>query len=147
MGYRWFDEKQVEPLWPFGFGLSYTSFTLSNIHLTGRLRASSASEVTIHTTVKNTGRHDGHEVVQVYASPSVFIRKEGLQSYPKTLVGFTKVWVPAQESRDAKIVIKNEEFQWYCERDGSWRIDIGMYSLFVGTSIRDIASQLKVEIA
>ncbi|KAJ5240432.1 uncharacterized protein N7469_002023 [Penicillium citrinum] len=97
--------------------------------------------------VNNTGRHDGHDVIQVYVSPSVSIRKEGLQSYPKTLVGFTKVWVPAHKLRDAKIVIKNEEFRWYSERDGSWCLDRGNYKLFVGTSIQETTSQLNVEIA
>lgn len=146
MGYRWFDEHEIEPLWPYGFGLSYSSFELSNIKLSGKLDVTSASEVKIHATVSNIGSCDGHEVVQVYASPSSSIRDNGLQSYPKTLVGFMKVWVPAGESRDASIVIRGEELRWYDEKTASWRLDTGTYNLFVGTSVQDIASQLELQV-
>ncbi|KAJ6023765.1 hypothetical protein N7540_004562 [Penicillium herquei] len=146
MGYRSFDEHKIEPLWPFGFGLSYTTFELSNIHVTGILSASSRSDVTVHTTVSNTGRVDGHEVIQVYASPSDCIRQNGLQSFPKTLVGFNKVWVPVGESSNVRIVVRNEEFRWYDAKAGSWRLDTGAYTFFVGTSVTDIQSELKFNI-
>ncbi|KAJ9486468.1 hypothetical protein VN97_g6868 [Penicillium thymicola] len=146
MGYRSFDEHKIEPLWPFGFGLSYTTFELSNIHIKGILSASSISDVTVRTTVSNTGRFGGHEVIQVYASPSESIRENGLQSFPKTLVGFTKVWVPAGESRDARIVVRNEDFRWYDVKAGTWRLDTGTYTFFVGTSVRDIVRKLKLNI-
>jgi beta-glucosidase-like glycosyl hydrolase len=146
MGYRSFEERNIEPLWPFGFGLSYTSFTLSNIHLSGTLTTFPGSHVTIHVTVNNTGQCDGHEVVQVYVSPSVCIRERGLVSYPKTLAGFTKVWVPAMESRDSSIVIKSDEFRWYDEEIPSWRIDTGDYRCFVGTCVKDIKCELAVKI-
>ncbi|KXG52881.1 uncharacterized protein PGRI_081370 [Penicillium griseofulvum] len=144
VGYRSFDEQKIEPLWPFGFGLSYTTFTLSGIYFRGLLTASSASEITIHATVKNTGCCGGHEVVQVYSSPSECIRESGLQSFPKTLAGFSKVYVPAGECRDASIVIKNEELRWYDKEVGSWRLDSGTYTFFVGTSVRDIHCELKI---
>ncbi|KAH8434271.1 uncharacterized protein LDX57_011909 [Aspergillus melleus] len=147
-GYRWFEEHKIEPLWPFGFGLSYSSFRLSNIRVSGRLAAScAASEIAIHVTVSNIGSYDGHEVVQVYASPSRSIRDSGLQSYPKTLVGFKKVWVPAGEVRNASIVVRSEEFRWYDEQTASWRLDTGNYDIFVGTSVQDIACKLEVGIA
>lgn len=145
-GYRWFDEKKVEPLWPFGFGLSYTSFSISDIHLSGKFEVSSTSDVAIYAKVSNSGQCDGHEVLQVYASPSTSIREAGLQSYLKTLVGFTKVWVPAGESKNAKIVIRKEEFQWYDEEAASWRLDPGTYKLFVGTDVKSVLCQLDVEI-
>jgi beta-glucosidase-like glycosyl hydrolase len=146
MGYRSFDEHKIEPLWPFGFGLSYTTFELSNIHIKGVLSASSRSDVTVQTTVSNMGRFGGHEVIQVYASPSDSIRKNGLQSFPKTLVGFTKVWVPTGESRDVSIIVRNEDFRWYDVKAGFWRIDTGTYTFFVGTSARDIVCELKLNI-
>jgi hypothetical protein len=146
MGYRSFEERKIEPLWPFGFGLSYTSFTLSNIRLSGTLTTFPGSHVTIHVTVNNTGQYDGHEVVQAYVSPSACIRERGLVSYPKTLAGFTKVWVPAMESRHSSIVIKSEEFRWYDEEIPSWRVDKGDYRCFVGTSAKEIKCELAVEI-
>jgi hypothetical protein len=110
------------------------------------LSASSISDVTVQTTVSNTGRFGGHEIIQVYASPSESIRENGLQSFPKTLVGFTKVWVPAGESRDVSIIVRNEDFRWYDVKVGSWRIDTGTYTFFVGTSVRDIVCKLKFNI-
>lgn len=145
-GYRSFDERNIEPLWPFGFGLSYTSFTLSDIYLNGKLTTDPASHITIHVTINNMGQYHGHEVVQVYVSPSTCIRERGLASFPKTLAGFTKVWVPAGESQSASIVVKSCEFRWYDKEIGSWRIDTGNYSCFVGTSSREIKCKLAVEI-
>ncbi len=144
-GYRWFDEQKIEPLWPFGFGLSYSSFRLSNPQQYGKLASLYASDVTVRVSVSNIGSYAGHEVVQVYASPSPSIRGRGLQSYPKGLVGFTKVWVPAGEHRDASVVVRSEEFRWYDEKAASWRLDPGIYDLFVGTSVQHIACQLTVE--
>ncbi|CAG7931610.1 unnamed protein product [Penicillium olsonii] len=146
MGYRSFDERKIEPMWPFGFGLSYTTFALSNIHASGDMYASSASTIVVHATVSNTGHCGGHEVVQVYASPSDRIRESGLPSFPKTLVTFRKVWVPAGGSEDVRIVVKNEELRWYDQEAGSWRLDAGTYTCFVGTSVQDIQSELKISV-
>ncbi|CAG8087391.1 unnamed protein product [Penicillium salamii] len=145
MGYRSFDERKIEPLWPFGFGLSYTTFELSNIHVEGPL-SSSSSEVNVHVTIKNTGSCSGREVIQVYASPSVAIRENGLQSFQKTLVGFTKVQVHSGECRDASIPIRSEDFKWYDAEAASWRLDAGTYTLFVGTSVNHIQQELKLDI-
>ncbi|KAJ5110082.1 hypothetical protein N7532_002727 [Penicillium argentinense] len=147
VGYRAFEERNIEPLWPFGFGLSYTSFEFSNVYLRGTLTTDSKTYITINATVANTGHRDGSEVVQVYVSPSTRIRERGLVSFPKTLAGFSKVMVPVSESRDVSIEIQSDEFRWYDEDIGAWRIDPGSYQCFVGTSVKDIHCCLAVEIA
>jgi hypothetical protein len=146
IGYRSFDQQGIAPLWPFGFGLSYTSFSLAEVRLSGLLTADPKSHLTVHFTVHNNGPRDGHEIVQVYVSPSACLDKMGLASYPKTLAGFRKVWVPAGKSRDAEIVVKSDEFRWYDEKMMDWRVDPGRYWLFVGTSVRDIKSRLEVDL-
>lgn len=146
VGYRWFEEKQISPLWPFGFGLSYTSFTLSDIHISGTMSSCSASFITVHARVTNTGKVNGHEVVQVYVSPSEKIRQNGLMSYHKTLAGFTKVYVPTGQSRDVSVVVKSEELRWYDETAAQWQVDAGSYHFFVGTSVSDIDRKISFQI-
>jgi beta-glucosidase-like glycosyl hydrolase len=141
VGYRWFDEQEIVPLWPFGFGLSYTSFKLSDVRLSAAMTTTS-SQIVVHARVANVGARDGHEVVQVYVSPSARIQDKGLVSYRKTLAGFCKVWVPAGEERDVTIPVKSEELRWYDEQEGQWQLDRGQYRCFVGTSVSDIDCEL-----
>ncbi|KAF7529343.1 hypothetical protein PCG10_008053 [Penicillium crustosum] len=95
IGYTSFEEREVGPLWPLGFGLSYTSFSLSGVRFHGQMSTFTDSMIAMHACLSIDGEHDGHEVVQVYISPSSQIRAKGLDSYPKTLVGFRKTWMPA----------------------------------------------------
>ncbi|KAJ5598582.1 glycosyl hydrolase [Penicillium hordei] len=146
IGYRSFEEREVAPLWPFGFGLSYTSFSLSGIRLDGQMTTSVDSMIVINACLSNDGEHDGHEAVQVYISPSTQIRAKGLESYPKTLAGFIKSWVPAGEMRDVQITVRSEELRWYDEEVGSWMLDRGTYSCFVGTSAASIDKKMSFEV-
>ncbi|KAJ5462933.1 glycoside hydrolase [Penicillium sp. IBT 31633x] len=146
IGYRSFEERDVAPLWPFGFGLSYTSFTLSEIRLDGQMTTSANSMIVVNVCLSNEGEHDGHQVVQAYISPSCQIRAKGLSSYPKTLAGFSKTWVPAGQTRDVRITVRSKELRWYDEEVGDWRVDAGTYSCFVGTSVASIDKELSFEV-
>ncbi|KAI0162537.1 putative glycosyl hydrolase [Pestalotiopsis sp. NC0098] len=154
VGYRWFDAKQIEPLWPFGYGLSYTQFSLDNTKVTGLLKADDpVTCVNISTTVSNQGSFDGAEVVQVYVSPSPVMDDKSLESAPKSLVGFSKVYVAAGGSKDVSISLSPMALAWYdvsmqnaIGATGSWRIDKGQYSCFVGTSSRDIRATLQITV-
>ncbi|RAL13450.1 putative beta-glucosidase precursor [Aspergillus homomorphus CBS 101889] len=146
VGYRHFDAQGIPPLWPFGFGLSYTRFELADIHITGTLSAAlPKSKVLVHARVANAGSRDGQEVVQVYVAPSAQISAMGLVSYPKTLAGFCKIAVPVGESREVAIPIPGSELTWYDAKTGQWRLDAGKYKCWVGRSICDIEAELEIE--
>jgi beta-glucosidase len=147
VGYRHFDTHAISPLWPFGFGLSYTRFEVSQISLRRPEEASSDTPVTtVHARVANHGQRDGREVVQVYVTPSTRIQEVGLISYHKTLAGYCKIFIPAGEERSAAIDIDRQELRWYDEKAQQWRIDPGKYRCFVGTSSRDILAELEFDV-
>ncbi|KAL6230151.1 hypothetical protein BDW75DRAFT_234618 [Aspergillus navahoensis] len=132
VGYRHFDAQGVPPLWPFGFGLSYTRVELADIRIRGALSVSSPrSRVLVHARVANVGNVDGQEVLQVYVSPSAQIAEMGLVSYSKTLAGFCKITVPVGESREVTIPISGSELRWYDAKAGQWRLDTGRIYDFI----------------
>ncbi|KAE8420932.1 putative beta-glucosidase precursor [Aspergillus pseudocaelatus] len=134
VGYRHFDKHGIKPLWPFGYGLSYTRFEVSDIRLEGNMTTTTSSTISVHARISNVGDQGGSEVVQVYVSPSEQIEKTGLVTYEKTLAGFSKVFVPVGETKDVTIQIGKEELRWYDEKSHSWQIDPGRYRCFIGTS-------------
>ncbi|GMG26386.1 unnamed protein product [Aspergillus oryzae] len=143
VGYRHLDKHGINPLWPFGYGLSYTRFEVTDIRLDGHITTAPASTISIHARVSNVGEQDGSEVVQVYVSPSEQIQKKGLVTYQKTLAGFCKVFVPVGETRDVAIQVSKEELRWYNAEARSWQLDPGRYYCFVGTSAVDIHGELE----
>ncbi|ETS79302.1 hypothetical protein PFICI_09155 [Pestalotiopsis fici W106-1] len=146
VGYRWFDAKEIQPLWPFGYGLSYTRFGLGGMAVTGTLKSDDrSSRINISITVSNHGTVDGAEVVQVYVSASPIIKERNLVSAPKSLVAFSKVHVAAGKAENVSISVSPEALAWYDVSEtnahggkGAWRVDKGQYSCFVGTSSKDI---------
>ncbi|KAJ3521557.1 hypothetical protein NM208_g13236 [Fusarium decemcellulare] len=151
VGYRWFDAKGLGTLWPFGFGLSYTSFTISDIKVEGKIGASSGSTAFITANVKNTGERDGAEVVQVYMASSPAIQDKGRQVAPRSLVGFSKVFVPSQEARAVRIELESDAVAWFDVdgkggpgSGGKWRVDGGVYRCSVGTSSRHLMGNVDV---
>jgi beta-glucosidase-like glycosyl hydrolase len=146
VGYRYFDAHRIQPLWPFGFGLSYTRFSVSGIRLSGRITTTSGSSIIVHASVSNIGARDGSEVIQVYASSSMRIQEKRLVSYSKTLVAFEKVFVPTGETREVAIEVGSQELRWYDQEAGIWRLDAGAYRFFVGTSCVDIYSELEFRV-
>ena len=134
MGYRWFQSQGIKPLFPFGYGLSYTSFELSGFSVTpSQTDGKSPIEVTV--TVTNTGKVAGAEVVQVYLGIPV----QGQP--PKRLVGFQKVYLEPNESREVTITIdpmatNHPMGVWdYYEHD--FVVKPGEYTVYLGTSSED----------
>ncbi|CAK7208882.1 hypothetical protein SCUCBS95973_000264 [Sporothrix curviconia] len=156
VGYRWFDAKGTVPLWPFGYGLSYTTFSIADVAVGTLSLASSDGKgkatTTLSFTVTNTGSCAGAEVVQVYVSPSAVIAEQGKDAAPRSLAGFTKVLLEAGVSRAASIEITSDAIAWYdvdqetkgqgCK--GAWRMDPGTYTLSVGTSSRDFSAEVEL---
>jgi len=129
IGHRWFDAKNIEPQFPFGFGLSYTTFALSDLRLDeagGALRVS--------CLVKNTGDRAGAEVVQVYVAPP----KSSVPRPPKELKGFAKVMLQPGESRRVEIRLRPSATAFFDVAAQKWKADAGTYEIQVGTSSRDI---------
>lgn len=153
VGYRWFDAKEITPLWPFGFGLSYTAFEVSNVRVQGSISVDGSNKAVVLVTVANKGDYDGAEVVQVYMGPSAAIEEKGLPFAPKSLVGFAKVFVPRGDSKEATISLGSDAVVWFDTEEtglslgrGKWRVDKGKYRCFVGTSSRDIAEEAEVTV-
>jgi beta-glucosidase len=123
-GYTLLDKEGKEPAYPFGFGLSYTSFAYQ------RVRAKEEDgKITVSLTVKNTGDRDGKTVVQVYAGA-------GGEHPVKLLKGFQKVFVPAGESVPAKVEINTGDLKFYNPETKSWFLE-DEYTLYVGKDSLD----------
>lgn len=149
VGYRWFDAQNTQPLWPFGFGLSYTSFQIRNVRLDGFISADGAHMATIEANVTNTGSVDGKEVVQVYTSPSPLLLQRDLPVAPKSLAAFRKINVKAGETKSVQLRIDRDSISWFDVSlkefgtyGGAWRVDLGLYRCLVGTSSRNIVAEL-----
>ena len=134
MGYRWFQSEGIAPLFPFGFGLSYTTFALSEVSV-APAEADATTPVAVTVTVANTGEVAGAEVVQVYLGIPV----DGQP--PKRLVGFAKVFLEPGESRTVTLTIDPEATHhpfgvWSCEAK-AFVVVPGDYRVFIGTSSED----------
>ncbi|CAH0046727.1 unnamed protein product [Clonostachys solani] len=151
VGYRWFDAKGIESLWPFGFGLSYTKFEISQVSVEGIISASEDAKAVIRANVSNVGNHDGAEVVQVYLGSSPAIQEKGRQSAPRSLVGFAKVFVEKGTTKSVSVELGADSVSWFDVDDregpypgGRWRVDPGTYTCYIGTSSRHISAEVAV---
>ncbi|HKO76559.1 MAG TPA: glycoside hydrolase family 3 C-terminal domain-containing protein, partial [Flavobacterium sp.] len=141
VGYRWFDTKKVEPLYPFGYGLSYTTFAFDSANADKKEYAENET-ITVSVTVKNTGKGDGQEVVQVYASKVDSKIERAVQE----LKGFQKVLVGAGKSATITIQIPVKELAYYNVETKKWTVEPGKYTLNIGNSSRDIKNKIDVVI-
>jgi beta-glucosidase len=133
VGYRWFDKKGITPLYPFGYGLSYTSFTYSG------LKAVKAKDggYDVRFTLKNTGSADGEDVPQVYVSAPSKAPK-GVQFAANALVGFDRVYLKAGEAKPVSIHVDRRRTQYWSVAAKKW-VDAGATRvLSVGASSRDL---------
>ncbi|MBE8727412.1 glycoside hydrolase family 3 C-terminal domain-containing protein [Flavobacterium hungaricum] len=141
IGYRWFDTKNVAPLYPFGYGLSYTTFALDNAK-SDKPEYAQNDVIEISLNVKNTGKIDGKEVVQLYTSKS----DSKVSRAAKELKGFKKVLVKAGSSEDITIKLPVKELAYYDVTAKKWTVEPGKYTLRLGTSSRDIKKEIVVTI-
>lgn len=135
VGYRYYDKVKKEVLFPFGYGLSYTSFEYSNLEI-----KENEGEYILNFKIKNIGEFEGKEIIQIYVSqrtPKIFKAE-------KELKGFTKVNLRPGESRDIKIKIDTKAFEYYNPETKKWNIEEGIYDILVASSSKDI--RLKDEI-
>lgn len=131
VGYRWYDAQKVAPLFPFGFGLSYTSFALSDVKAPASVR--SAEIVRVGVDIKNTGSRAGADVVQVYvASPAT------ADEPPKQLKGFAKVELQPGKTEHVSVVLDPHAFSVWNAKSKGWTVVPGSYTLLIGDSSRDL---------
>ncbi len=134
VGYRHFDTRNVQPMYPFGFGLSYTTFVLTD--LTVRPLKNGGAEVSV--VVKNTGAVSGAEVVQLY----VHDKKPLLERPKKELKAFTRVALSPGEKRTITMRLDDAAFRYYDDVKRSWVRSKGGYTLLAGTSSGDTPLQI-----
>jgi beta-glucosidase len=130
VGYRYFDTYKVEPQFPFGHGLSYTTFYYEN----AAIQRTGDKQVNASVTLKNTGKRDGAEVVQFYVEPI----NPRVSRPRKELKGFQKVFLKAGETKTIKVVLNKDAFSYYDEKKKTWVADNGKYLIAIGNSSKDI---------
>ncbi|PCE16358.1 glycosyl hydrolase [Microbacterium sp. SZ1] len=138
VGYRWYDAKGLDVSFPFGHGLSYTTFSY------GAATASVADsgEVTVRVDVTNSGDRDGREVVQVYVAPV----RSAVQRAPRELKAFSSVALAAGETRTVELTVRREDLAYWDVRVDRWVVEGGDYTVEVAASSRDIRSAVTVEV-
>ncbi|AZN38136.1 glycosyl hydrolase [Iodobacter ciconiae] len=139
IGYRWYDAHNIAPAFPFGHGLSYTTFTITNPSVTAN-----GSKYNVKATVKNTGSRAGAEVVQVYITLPNYDKLPGLPQAPKRLVGFSKVVLAAGASKDVIITIdpaaSNHPLSYWDTSTNLWITPTGTYTVSVGNSSKKLTT-------
>lgn len=138
VGYRHFDKYNIEPLFPFGFGLSYTTFNYENL----TIENVSDDKYEVKFTITNTGKVDGSEIAQLYISHI----NPMIEKAPKELKGFNKIELKAGESKTVKITISKNDFAYFDEGIKDWKVDPGKYKILVGASSRDIKLTQEIEL-
>ena len=138
VGYRWFDEKEIAPLFPFGFGLAYTNFEFGDAHL----NSETSDTITVNLEVENTGERTGAEVVQVYSHDI----QSAVERPPKELVGFEKVVLNPREKKSVPILIRTKDLMFYDVTNHNWKLEPGEFELQIGNSSRNIHSKIMTEV-
>lgn len=133
VGYRYFETANVPVKYCYGYGLSYTSFTYSNLNIT-------PTRVTF--TITNTGDVEGSEIAQLYVSKE----KSGIYRPVKELKGFAKIKLAAGESRHVEIPIDDKAFRYFNVKTNKWEVEGGSYNIQVGANVKDIRLNDSIEL-
>jgi beta-glucosidase len=133
LGYRHFDKTGIKPLFPFGFGLSYTTFALKNLSVSPGT-VSGDQPVTVSFDVTNTGNRAGADVAEVYVGET----NPPLPRPVKELKGFSKVVLNPGETRHVSVELDRRAFAYYNTPKHEWTADAGEFKVFVGDSAEQI---------
>ena len=140
VGYRWYATEGIAPQFPFGYGLSYTSFEISGLKAT-RSRVGRLGEFKVKLTLTNTGDRDGAEVVQVYVAPPA----SPVARPARELKGFEKVYLKAGESRQISIELSYQDLCYFDADAHKWTAAPGEYTILVGTSSADLPASTTIK--
>ena len=140
VGYRWYDTKKVKPLFPFGYGMSYTSFDYGKFQVSQK-SISENDTLQISLTVKNSGHVDGKEIVQLYIGDE----KCSVLRPVKELKEFAKVELKAGEEKQISFYIDADDLKFYDDKRNEWVVESGKFKAYVGASSADIRGVLEFE--
>ena len=133
IGYRWADKQNIKTLFPFGHGLSYTTFEITEPQI-NKKSLKQGGEIKLKVEVRNTGERAGAEVVQLYISD----KDSSLPRPVKELKGFKKVYLAAGESSTVEFVISEEELQFFDDQQHKWIAEQGEFTAHIATSAEEI---------
>lgn len=133
VGYRYYDKREIEPLFPFGHGLSYTTFEYNDLEVSSE-NVRDVDGLTVNATIKNTGDVEAKEVVQLY----VTAKDPKLTSPVKELKKFTKVDLAPGESKEVSFELNSRDFAYFDAKRHMWITESGEYTIKIGASSRDI---------
>ena len=141
VGYRWYDTKEIPVQFPFGHGLSYTTFEY------GDAKAAKASmtadgKMTVTVNVKNTGEREGAEIVQLYIADPV----AGIDRPAKELKGFEKISLKPGESKTVSFEIDSADLSYYSIEENGWKAEAGEFQALIGPSSEDIRATASFEL-
>jgi len=139
VGYRWYDTQNVAPLFPFGHGLSYTTFAFANLSMSPAAADGAAG---LAVDVRNTGDRDGAEIVQVYVAQPVAAGEPA-----KQLRGFVKVALKAGETRRVNVALDPRAFSIWDETKNRWTVFAGQHDVLVGDSSRNLPLRARIVIS
>ena len=147
IGYRHYDKQGIEPLFPFGFGLGYTTFELDAITVDDSALATDGT-ITVNTRVKNTGKRYGSTVAQLYVSALAAdgSHAASADSPDKTLKAFRKIHADIGETVDVSLTLVARDFARFDAESGMWQVAAGTYQLQLGCSARDILDTAEIVI-
>ena len=130
VGHRWYEKKNIKPLFPFGFGLSYTDFSFSNLEII----KNDNYNIECKFEIKNAGMMDGSEVAQCYVSFSNLTKDEPL----KTLQSFKKVFIKKGNTMELKLALNKRSFSYWDIQEKNWIVRPGTYTISIGSSSEQI---------
>jgi beta-glucosidase len=141
VGYRYYDAKKLEPLFPFGHGLSYTTFEYSDLKL-NKERFTEENGLDVSLNVRNSGKRTGQEIIQLY----VHDVRSNLRRPEKELKAFRKISLEAGEAKTVSFHLDREAFWYYDPAKGGWIVEPGEFEIILGASSRDLRLRGKAEL-
>ena len=141
VGYRWFDTKKIVPLFPFGFGLSYTEFEYDNL-ATDKKEYSTDDTIKVTVEVENTGDVDGAETVQIYVSQ----KNPSVMRPVKELKGFGKVYVKSGEKGKVEVEIPVSSLAFYDDAARQWTVEEDTFTIHAAASSSDVRKSVNIKI-
>ena len=141
IGYRWFEQQKIAPLFSFGHGLSYTEYHYSDLKLSHKV-IDNERELTAEISITNTGNYQGKEVVQLYLADL----ESSVPRPIKELKGFSKVSLKAGESQRVKLILKSRDLAFWDSASNNWAVESGIFRVMVGSSSADIRQSADFEI-